>query len=117
MRAEAKIVNLFQVKEEKSGGFVRRVLISSATTETPCLRLVWGQGEVGAHRETHTHPADETIFILQGSATLTVEGKQHRVGAYDAVVIPAGAEHSFLVTSNEPLTLINAFCDECEMRH
>jgi len=51
-----------------------------------------GAGIAGAH----SHDGyDETIYVLEGALTWTIEGTTTDVGANDAVLIPRGAVHSF----------------------
>jgi quercetin dioxygenase-like cupin family protein len=55
------------------------------------LRLV-GSSEV----PEHDHPTStEVLFVLTGSGTMTVAGKDYRVGPETAVQIPPGIKHSF----------------------
>ena len=48
----------------------------------------------------HTHPhEDETFIVLEGEILVHVEGAEHRVGPGGVAVVPRGARHAFLVTS------------------
>ena len=48
----------------------------------------------------HTHPyEDETFIVLEGEILVHVEGTEHRVGPGGVAVVPRGARHAFLVTS------------------
>jgi quercetin dioxygenase-like cupin family protein len=48
----------------------------------------------------HTHPhEDETFIVLEGEILVHVEGTEHLVGPGGVAVVPRGARHAFLVTS------------------
>jgi quercetin dioxygenase-like cupin family protein len=47
----------------------------------------------------HTHPHDETLYILEGEILLHVDGEEQRVGAGGVAMAPRGVPHAFLVTS------------------
>ena len=48
----------------------------------------------------HTHPReDETFIVLEGEILVHVEGTEHLVGPGGVAVVPRGARHAFLVTS------------------
>ena len=48
----------------------------------------------------HTHPhEDETFIVLEGEILVHVEGTEHPVGPGGVAVVPRGARHAFLVTS------------------
>jgi len=48
----------------------------------------------------HTHPnVDETLIVLEGEILVHVQGTEHPVGPGNVAVVPRGARHAFLVTS------------------
>lgn len=54
------------------------------------LRLNGG-GKVPVHRD----PTEETIVVLSGSGTITLDGVQHAISAGSTVFMPANAEVSY----------------------
>jgi len=42
---------------------------------------------------THTHAADEFIYILEGAIEMEVDNKQVEIRQGDAMLIPAGTRH------------------------
>ena len=48
----------------------------------------------GAVLDQHTHPASESITVLDGEAEVTVEGRVYRLGPFDTIVIPRWAPHA-----------------------
>lgn len=48
----------------------------------------------------HTHPeVDETLYMLEGEVLLSVDGRERAVGSGGMAMVPRGAPHAFLVTS------------------
>ena len=47
----------------------------------------------------HTHPADETMYVLDGEILLHLAGQEHTVGAGGLVFAPRGMPHAFMVLS------------------
>ena len=42
---------------------------------------------------THSHAADEFVYIIEGAITMEIESQRHEVRQGEAVLIPAGASH------------------------
>jgi quercetin dioxygenase-like cupin family protein len=47
----------------------------------------------------HTHPADETLIVLEGELLLHLDGAEHTVRAGGLAIAPAGVPHAFLVSA------------------
>jgi quercetin dioxygenase-like cupin family protein len=45
----------------------------------------------------HSHPIDETVYVLRGSMTFTVDGKWYTLDVGDKLRLPAGTPHSVSV--------------------
>jgi quercetin dioxygenase-like cupin family protein len=45
----------------------------------------------------HSHPIDETVYVLRGSMTFTVDGKSYKLDVGDKLRLPAGTPHSVSV--------------------
>ncbi|HBO43880.1 MAG TPA: hypothetical protein DD670_08110 [Planctomycetaceae bacterium] len=48
----------------------------------------------GVNKDQHTHEAEEAMYILEGKAEFTFDGKTHRVGPGDTVFFPSGVRHA-----------------------
>jgi 2-keto-3-deoxy-L-rhamnonate aldolase RhmA/quercetin dioxygenase-like cupin family protein len=48
----------------------------------------------GASLDLHTHPASESITVLEGTAEVSVEGRTYRLGPRDNIVIPRWLPHA-----------------------
>jgi glyoxylate utilization-related uncharacterized protein len=47
-------------------------------------------------------------YVLSGRATLVLEGQRLNLAPGQSFLVPPGAEHSFRVTSDEPLKVLEA---------
>ena len=50
----------------------------------------------GAGPPLHTHPYEETFFVVEGDVLFTVDGEEIEAGDGDIVVVPANTPHKFL---------------------
>src|SRR3954471_19924152 len=57
------------------------------------------QMEAGKVTPLHTHPADETLYVLDGEILVHLDGEEQRIGAGGLVVAPRGVPHAFMVVS------------------
>jgi len=61
----------------------------------------------------HTHPGPETSYVVEGSATLEVEGEVPRlVKAGDSFAIPAGKVHDAKVVGDKPVKVLATYIIE-----
>ena len=47
----------------------------------------------------HSHPFDETMYVLEGEILVHMAGREHRIGPRGMAIAPRGVAHAFLVTS------------------
>jgi quercetin dioxygenase-like cupin family protein len=59
----------------------------------------------GAAPPVHTHPEDESFFILEGEMTIWLDGERSSCGPGSFTFAPAGTPHTFRVDS-ETATLV-----------
>lgn len=70
---------------------------------------VWGQViEAGAATPVHRHACEEAIVILEGSGTLTIEGKDTAFGPNSTLIIPADVIHQIANTGDTKMVIIAA---------
>jgi quercetin dioxygenase-like cupin family protein len=55
--------------------------------------------EGGKVTPLHTHPADESMYLLEGEIVIHMDGTEQRVAAGGLVVAPRGVPHAFMVVS------------------
>ncbi len=55
----------------------------------------------------HRHPYDEVVFVQEGCARWTIDGKEHEAGPGDILVIKAGEIHNFQSIGEVPLVQLD----------
>lgn len=53
----------------------------------------------GKRTPLHTHPVDETMYVVEGDLTMHIDGVDHAISTGGVVIAPRGVPHAFLVTS------------------
>lgn len=101
-------------------GNVEHFTIADIATENPDFRkVIWtGQhsqivimtipagGEIG----DEVHPnTDQILTFLSGSGEADLNGETHRIDAGDLCAVPAGTQHNFRNTGDEPLVLYTVY--------
>ncbi len=82
------------------GGGTVRFKVRSAETGG-VFALIEDSVRRGKTTPLHAHPTfEETFYVLHGEMLFHLDGKEVRCGAGSAVVVPRGAAHAFLVTSD-----------------
>jgi quercetin dioxygenase-like cupin family protein len=66
----------------------------------------YGFFEPGARLPCHRHQFDESITIVQGTATCVVEGRRHELGGFATAMVPQGRCHYFINLTLEPMAMI-----------
>lgn len=86
------------------GGGVHTWLATSAETGGAFLLFhdVMTRGKV---TPLHTHPVDETLYVLDGTIRVHIEGREHDVTQGGVAMVPRGAVHAFMVTSESARVL------------
>ncbi len=65
-----------------------------------------GLFEPGARLPCHRHLFDESITIVQGTATCVVEGRRHELAGLATAMVPQGRCHYFINLALEPMAMI-----------
>ena len=66
----------------------------------------YGSFEPGARLPCHRHEFDESITIVQGTATCVVEGRRHELSGNATALVPQGLCHYFINLTLEPMAMI-----------
>jgi quercetin dioxygenase-like cupin family protein len=66
----------------------------------------YGAFEPGARLPCHRHEFDESITIVQGTATCVVEGRRHELAGCATAMVPQGRCHYFINLTLEPMAMI-----------
>ncbi|SFB91308.1 Cupin domain-containing protein [Polaromonas sp. OV174] len=92
-----------------------RVMVGKADVSMPGREAVVARVDVapGAKAGRHTHPGDEISYVLEGEATLLVDGQAPRqVKAGESFVVPAGVVHDAHNNGSNPIKLIGVYVVE-----
>jgi quercetin dioxygenase-like cupin family protein len=85
-------------------GTTRQVLIGP--DEGPNFALRRFIMEPGGGMPLHTNRVEHEQYVLRGTATIWIDGVEHRVKADDVVYIPAGVPHGYRAEGDEPFEFI-----------
>lgn len=62
--------------------------------------------EPGAVLPVHTHVAEESFFVIEGTGVATVGGSEHAIGPEIALLADAGEPHGFANNADKPLRIV-----------
>lgn len=71
----------------------------------PTAALRQFQVEPGGHTPRHSHDYEHEVFVLSGTGTVLLEGKERPLRAGDVVYVPAEEEHQFKA-GDDPLRFL-----------
>jgi len=63
---------------------------------------------------TETHPADQTTFIVEGTAKVTIDDHNTTATPNHLVVVPKGAKHNIVNTGSGELKLFSVYAPPAE---
>jgi quercetin dioxygenase-like cupin family protein len=66
----------------------------------------YGLFEPGARLPCHRHEYDESITIVQGTATCVVEGRRHELSGCATAMVPQGRCHYFINLGSVPMAMV-----------
>ncbi|MDP1891560.1 MAG: cupin domain-containing protein [Gemmatimonadaceae bacterium] len=90
----------------------RTVLQTHALTSTPGHEGIMVQAElaVGGAAPRHTHPGEEFVYVLEGTATFDMAGRSPlAIKPGDAFVIPPHTPHVATNTGTVPVKLLSTY--------
>lgn len=104
-KAEKPFVGPIEEQTERNEDF-RRVLFTGDHEQLVVMKL-----DGGEKLDTETHPHIDQFFRVEdGEAIFVLNGKRHRVGPDEAVVIPAGTKHEVINASpTKPLKVYTIY--------
>jgi quercetin dioxygenase-like cupin family protein len=94
---------------------LQRTLVGRADVSVPGREAVVARVEVapGGKAGRHTHPGDEISYVLEGEATLLIDGQPPQIKkAGESFVIPAGVVHDAHNNGSTPIKLIGVYVVE-----
>src|SRR5688572_2748390 len=86
---EPRVTRLADLVTYQEGSVVSHQLLKKGVGNVTLFAFAGGQGLT-----EHTSPFDALVHVLEGEATVTISGRPHRLGAGDAIVMPANHPHA-----------------------
>ncbi len=108
-------IRLDNVPTEVKGDSTRRFLASPSHTGSCNQRVVHVTRQPGGRGLSHSHPGEEVMFTLAGTATLILAGDRLALGPDTVIVVPPHVEHAVEVPGDAPWVAVCSFCDECPL--
>lgn len=97
------VTNITEAARENND--FRRVLYTSQYSQLVLMSLLPGE-DIGAE----VHDLDQFLRVESGEGRAMIDGNEHPVGEGSALVVPAGADHNIVNTSEtEPLKLYTVY--------
>ena len=96
-------------------GSLTRTLVGKADVSMPGREAVVARVEIagGGRAGRHTHPGDEITYVLEGEATLVIDGDRPKVvKAGESFVVPAGLVHDAHNMTGAPLKVVAVYVVE-----
>ncbi|MBS1209994.1 MAG: cupin [Proteobacteria bacterium] len=90
--------------QDLGGGIKRRI-----TADGEKLMQVEVHFQPGAEGYTHTHPHEQTTFVVYGGGTYTIEDRAYEMRTGDIILVPGGLPHGFLAMQGEETLLLDTF--------
>jgi quercetin dioxygenase-like cupin family protein len=87
--------------EYQAHSVVSKQVLSKKTGSLTLFAFDKGEG-----LSEHTAPYDASVLILDGKATITIDGKPHKLGTGGMIIMPAGVPHSLKAVDPFKMLLI-----------
>jgi quercetin dioxygenase-like cupin family protein len=101
------VIKAAEVKVLDRGGGVTSVpLITRHSDDTATITTGTSSYPRGTGAPMHTHNCDEQVTLLSGRAEVEISGHVTPLVPYDSTYIPAGVEHAFRNTGDEPMVIL-----------
>lgn len=95
-----------QLRHEHASGVVTTLLV---TPDIAITSFITGYSHfpAGAEVPFHTHDTPESVVLLEGCATLEIDGFEYELKPHDGTFIPPNVSHRFRNPSKtEPMTVL-----------
>lgn len=86
---KAQVLNLVEMVNYQEGAVVSRQITKADAGNVTLFAFDTEQG-----LSEHTAPFDALVYILEGEAEVTISGQLFRLGAGDAIIMPANEPHA-----------------------
>ena len=86
---KSKILNLNDVVSYQAGSVVSRALIDKQIGTVTVFAFDKNEG-----LSEHTAPFDAMVYIIDGTAGITISGKMHTLSSGEAIIMPKNEPHN-----------------------
>lgn len=93
--------DLSSLVEYQKGSVVSREVLKKNTGTVTLFAFDEGQG-----LSEHTAPFDALVFIIDGTALVSLSGTEHRLTAGQFIIMPAGEPHSLKAPGRFKMMLV-----------
>ncbi len=100
-RLVSKVSKLGDLVGYQDGAVVSRTLIDEDTGTVTLFAFDEGEG-----LSEHTAPYDAMVYVLEGSASITIAGKSFDLREGEMIIMPAGEPHSVKSISRLKMLLV-----------
>ncbi len=104
---ELELLKFWQENDPAAG--IRINFPVDAQTGTASTAAVYFEVEPEQHIGTHTHSAEEILFILEGEAEAAVGNEQEKLTKEEMAVVPANAPHDLYNFGEGTLRVVGFF--------
>jgi quercetin dioxygenase-like cupin family protein len=87
--SEPQVMKLDESIQYQDGSVVSREILKKKTGTVTLFAFDAGQG-----LSEHTAPFDAAVHVLDGEAEVIIDGKPHRVGRDELIIMPADRPHA-----------------------
>jgi quercetin dioxygenase-like cupin family protein len=87
--SEPRVVKLAELATYQETSVVSRQLLKKDAGNVTLFAFAAGQG-----LSEHTAPFDALVHVLEGEASVVIDKKPYRLGAGEAIVMPANRPHA-----------------------
>ena len=97
----SKVSNLSELITYQSGSVVSRQLIKKSTGNVTLFAF-----DKGEALSEHTAPFDALVYLLDGSAEITISGKSYRLTPGEMIIMPANQPHALKAIEKFKMMLV-----------
>ncbi len=104
--AEAHILRIDSLPVVDRGNGIQTIPLVTKEIGSEHITTGLTRFPVGAKVPMHSHNCAEQVTILEGEAEAELDGRRHRLHAYDTTLIPANKPHRFVNVGTTPLAIL-----------
>ena len=89
-------------------GITSYLLVPESCGGSTQLSVTLVEMEPGGFQHTHSHQAEQTYYVIEGSGVMTVDAEQRQVEAGDCIFFASGSRHGLRNTGDTVLRYLSA---------